>query len=291
MFVTVLYATQHPRQVKLGLSVPPGSPIIALREQLQADTGIPLNRMVLVEIQCTGFVRVFCDSHPMSSLTKDDNIYCIEIIATGSGCGDIKEKSTANNKDSKDIPLKGNAAPASDNSTNLTLIVANAKRLTPKDNDVQRFGTPFCIEVNRDISYTELQKKLLKEMQTILKADVFAFGTPTADMFKIRLQDPSADPDTYIEPNVSELCADKMIMNLPTSTQFLCTLLQVEHPLFTEMIDLALSVLPNDAGPTHVKLLLEWTEPDTFFCDTSDPFVEHESVSQLEVSRIYLQFQ
>lgn len=61
-------------------------------------------------------------------------------------------------------------------------------------------------------------------------------------------------------------------------------LLQVEHPLFTEMIDLALSVLPNDAGPPHVKLLLEWTEPDTFFCDMSDPFVEHESVSQLEVS-------
>lgn len=198
VFVSVLYATQHPRQVKLGLSVPPGSPIIALREQLQADTGIPLDRMVLVEIQGTGFVRVFCDSHPMSSLTKDDNIYCIEILATNN-----KVKSTANNKDSKDIPLKGNAAPASDTSTNLTLIVANAKRLTPKDNDVQRFGTPFCIQVNRDISYTELQKKLLREMQTILKADVFAFSTPTADMFKIRLQDPSADPDTYIEPSVS----------------------------------------------------------------------------------------
>lgn len=61
---------------------------------------------------------------------------------------------------------------------------------------------------------------------------------------------------------------------------FLC---QVEHPLFTEMIDSALSVLPVDAGPQHVKLLLEWNEPDEFFCDTSDAFVEHESVSQLQV--------
>lgn len=50
------------------------------------------------------------------------------------------------------------------------------------------------------------------------------------------------------------------------------------------MIDLALSVLPNDAGPQHVKLLLEWKEPEKFFCDTSDPSVEHESVSQLQVS-------
>lgn len=49
------------------------------------------------------------------------------------------------------------------------------------------------------------------------------------------------------------------------------------------MIDLALSVLPVDAGPQHVKLLLEWNEPDEFFCDTSDAFVEHESVSQLQV--------
>lgn len=52
------------------------------------------------------------------------------------------------------------------------------------------------------------------------------------------------------------------------------------------MIDLALSVLPVDSGPQHVKLLLEWNEPDEFFCDTSDVFVEHESVSQLQVSDI-----
>lgn len=49
------------------------------------------------------------------------------------------------------------------------------------------------------------------------------------------------------------------------------------------MVDLALSVLPVDAGPPHIKLLLEWKEPDKFFCDTSDTFVEHESVSQLKV--------
>lgn len=58
----------------------------------------------------------------------------------------------------------------------------------------------------------------------------------------------------------------------------------MEHPLFTEMIDSALSVLPVDAGPQHVKFLLEWQNPDEFFSDLSDPFVEHESVSQLKVS-------
>lgn len=216
VFVTVLYAKQHPRQVKLGLSVPLGSPIVALREQLQADTGIPLDRMVLTEIQETGFVRVFCDSQPISMLTTEDSIYCIETVddevnkaksttitatatattatstATATAAATTTSKVTATNDDT---------------TTKLTLLLINVKRLSPKDNDVQRFSTPFCVQVNRDISYTELQKTLLKEMRAILKSDVFTYSTPTTDMFKIRLQDPSADPDTYIESNVSSLSA------------------------------------------------------------------------------------
>lgn len=53
--------------------------------------------------------------------------------------------------------------------------------------------------------------------------------------------------------------------------------------MFTEMIDLALSVLPTDVGPAHVKLVLEWSEPEKYFCDMTDAFVEHESVSQFKV--------
>lgn len=73
----------------------------------------------------------------------------------------------------------------------------------------------------------------------------------------MRLQDPSCDADAFLEATV-------------------------EHPLFTEMIDLALSVLPSDAGPAHVKLLIEWVNPERFFSDMTDPFVEHESVSQMK---------
>ncbi len=60
-------------------------------------------------------------------------------------------------------------------------------------------------------------------------------------------------------------------------------IVQVEHPLFTEMIDLALAILPADGGPPHIKLLLEWSEPEKYFSDLTDPFVEHESVSQMKV--------
>lgn len=53
------------------------------------------------------------------------------------------------------------------------------------------------------------------------------------------------------------------------------------------MIDLALAILPSDGGPPHVKLLLEWPEPEKYFSDMTDPFVEHESVSQMKVVGLF----
>uniref|UniRef100_A0AAG5DAL7 ubiquitinyl hydrolase 1 n=1 Tax=Anopheles atroparvus TaxID=41427 RepID=A0AAG5DAL7_ANOAO len=236
VLVKVIYSSQQPKQVKLGLGIPHGSPVLALREQLHADTGIALDRMILAEICDSGFNRVFCDTHLMSSVRENDPLYCIECPAEVS----VRQQDTASG-------------------TKIFLLLCNAKRVlsvSSANATVKRFGTPFCLVVNRDISYSELQKLLLKEMSGILRSEVFTFATPAQNLFRLRLQDPSCDPDTYLEATV-------------------------EHPLFTEMIDLALSVLPSDAGPAHVKLLLEWTEPERFFGDMSDPFVEHESVCQM----------
>lgn len=46
----MLYNSQQPRQVRLGVSIPLGSSIAALREILQEDTGIPISRLLLIEI-------------------------------------------------------------------------------------------------------------------------------------------------------------------------------------------------------------------------------------------------
>lgn len=111
------------------------------------------------------------------------------------------------------------------------------------------------MKINRDVSFSEFQKALLKQMSAILKPEVFSYSTPISEMFKIHLSEPSADPGTYLES-------------------------KFEHPLLTEMIDLALSVQPSDSGPLHIKLSLEWTEPEKYFNDMQDHFVEHESVSE-----------
>lgn len=231
IFVTVRYAAQHPRQVKIGIGVPAGAPVSSLRAQLHTDTGIPADRMVLVELTAdAGFGRVLADSYPLGSLGR--SVYCLETPTT---------------------------PPTEDANCDslLTLLIANAK---VADGKTELFGTPFCVQIRRDVTHRELQKRLLKEMQTVLKPEVFAYTVQPSDMFRMRLQDPSADDDAYMEA-------------------------RVEHPLFMEMIDLALVVLCADAGPPHVKLLLEWREPERFFSDMSDDCVEHESVSQFQVGQ------
>jgi ubiquitin carboxyl-terminal hydrolase 31 len=110
------------------------------------------------------------------------------------------------------------------------------------------------MKINRDVSFVELQKALLKQMSSVLKPETFSYSTPLNEMFKIHLQEPSADPNTYLES-------------------------KFEHPLMTEMIDLALSVHPSDSGPAHIKLSLEWTDPEKHFSNMEDSFVDHESVN------------
>ncbi|XP_011196301.2 ubiquitin carboxyl-terminal hydrolase 31 isoform X2 [Zeugodacus cucurbitae] len=306
IFVTVVYLKRDPRQVKIGISVPTGSPIVALREQLQADTGIQGKHMVLVDISKEGFTRVFYDSQPVATLSGIETIYCIEVpeakIASLTGTTtpakvdtekcDTSRSSNPNSNQSTEKNaattevIKNNSTGSTANATTngaknttnssstanttneLLLLVANVhKRKTDIENkktpngdssqthSVERFGMPFSLLTTRDCSYVDLQKRLLREMTPLLKPEVFSSAKPISDMFQMRLQDPSADPDTYLH--------------------------NVEHPLLTEMIDLALSVLSAEAGPPHIKLLLEWTEPDEYFVDLSDTVVEDESVARL----------
>jgi ubiquitin carboxyl-terminal hydrolase 31 len=219
--VDVVYDVKSPKQVRMSLNIPQGSSVLALREQLHTDTKIDMKRMILTECSSSGFGRLFCDSHPLSNIEKDDRVMCIEL-------------------------------PEKMEDSQVAICFVNVHRSEEKSN---RFGSLFCMKLNRDVSFAELQKALLKQMSNVLKPETFSYSTPLNEMFKIHLQEPSADPNTYLES-------------------------KFEHPLMTEMIDLALSVHPSDSGPAHIKLCLEWTEPEKFFSDMKENFVEDESISK-----------
>jgi len=57
LFVSVVYLSQQPRQVRIGLSLPVDAELKDLRDQLASDTGISEPFMLLTEIDDTGFVR------------------------------------------------------------------------------------------------------------------------------------------------------------------------------------------------------------------------------------------
>ena len=82
IIVKVLHQTKQPKQVQMGFGIPHGSSIVALREQLEQDTTIDVKKMIITEINSTGFGRIFCDSHAMSSVIspvdEESQIYCIE---------------------------------------------------------------------------------------------------------------------------------------------------------------------------------------------------------------------
>ncbi|KAK9888287.1 hypothetical protein WA026_000549 [Henosepilachna vigintioctopunctata] len=129
-----------------------------------------------------------------------------------------------------------------------------------ENGSLKRFGSPYCMQVSRETSYEDLQKLILKEMASILHDDVLTCSQPKT-IYKIRIPDPACDESEapcYLE---SEL----------------------EHPLFMEALDQALALCNEDAGPPHVKLVLEWDEQakQNIIADDTDIVEEHFSVMHL----------
>lgn len=57
LYINVLYTSQQPRQVRIGVSVNQAANIKELREILSSDTGIDENYLLLTEVHDEGFHR------------------------------------------------------------------------------------------------------------------------------------------------------------------------------------------------------------------------------------------
>lgn len=63
----------------------------------------------------------------------------------------------------------------------------------------------------------------------------------------------------------------------------------MEHPLFMEAVDQALALCSHESGPTHVKLMLEWTLEckEMLIADDKDVVEKHSSVQILRNQALY----
>ncbi|KAL7300267.1 hypothetical protein TKK_0006903 [Trichogramma kaykai] len=162
LYVNVLYTSQQPRQVKIGVSVAQTANVKELRGILASDTGIDENHMLLTEVHDEGFHRTFSDCQPLSVITENDPLYCVELPQ-------LKEPS---------------------DQAYVLLVWIN---VLVKGDLRQRFGSPYTMQVSRETSYVDLQKLLLKEMHTTLVDDVLTSGQEPG-LFNIRVADPASTP-------------------------------------------------------------------------------------------------
>ncbi|XP_018057947.1 PREDICTED: ubiquitin carboxyl-terminal hydrolase 31-like [Atta colombica] len=162
LYVNVLYTSQQPRQVKIGVSVNQAANVRELREILASDTGVDENHMLLTEIHEEGFHRTFSDCQPLSVIMENDPLYCIELPQ-------LKEP------------------------TEQAYILLVWINVLVKGDLKQRFGSPYTMQVSRETSYEDLQKLLLKEMHSTLADDVLT-TSQSPGLFNIRVADPAATP-------------------------------------------------------------------------------------------------
>ncbi|XP_046687416.1 ubiquitin carboxyl-terminal hydrolase 43 [Homalodisca vitripennis] len=177
VIVTVLYTSQQPRQVKLGLSVPLHADVRDLRELLASDTRISEQHMLITEIDDAGFHRTFSDKQPVSIIKHTDPIYCLELPQ-------LKEAN-------------------SDSGEYLLLCWINV--LILPDGLCTRFSSPFTMQVCRETSYRDLQKLLLKEMAWTLHDDILT-SDQAVPLFRVRVCDAGgeagAGDHSYLDPAV-----------------------------------------------------------------------------------------
>ena len=97
-----------------------------------------------------------------------------------------------------------------------------------------RFGSPYTIQVSREVLYQDLQKLLMKEMASILHDDIL-ISHQKVPLFKIRVVD-GLEGANYLDANV-------------------------DLPMYTEAIEQAIGLCTIDEVVPHVKLVLEWDAP------------------------------
>ena len=203
---------------------------------LSRDTGIERSQILLTEIDDLTFHRTFKDSDSVTVINSKPNtscqLFCIEIL---------KHKEATE-----------------DDGAYVLLTWINVLKEGPIE---KRFGSPYTIQVSREILYTDLQKLLMKEMSPILHDDIL-ISNQKVPLFNIRILDGlDQESANYLDS-------------------------KVDLPMYTLSIEQAVNLCSVEGIAPHVKLALEWDAPakSQIIADDRDFVEEHASVKQVAKS-------
>ncbi|KAM4024963.1 ubiquitin carboxyl-terminal hydrolase 31 [Anomaloglossus baeobatrachus] len=260
LYVTVVYQGKCSHCMRIGVAIPLSGNVVRLREAISMETKIPTDQIVITEMYFDGFHRSFSDTDDLDTIQESDCIFAFETPEIFTSDGIIGQRGVCVNNNQNYIrngidPHR--SSHYSSSSTRLSMnrfgigdrIVILVCNRSYSGQHGKRFGQPFVLQLERNITWDVLQKEILEKMQYSLRPSVCVQVCP----FSLRVV--TAVGITYLLP-------------------------QEEKPLCHPTVERALKSC-GIGGAAHVKLVVEWDREtkEYLFGNTEEEYVpDSESV-------------
>ncbi|KAM5152589.1 ubiquitin carboxyl-terminal hydrolase 31 [Mantella aurantiaca] len=260
LYVTVVYQGKCSHCMRIGVAVPLSGNVVRLREAISMETKIPTDQIVITEMYFDGFHRSFSDTDDLDTIHESDCIFAFEtpeifpsegILGQRGVCVNNNQNYVRNGIDHNRSPhFSSGSARLPVNRFGITdrIVILVCNRAYSGQHG-KRFGQPFVLYLERNVTWDVLQKEILEKMQYSLRPSVCVQVCP----FSLRVV--TAVGITYLLP-------------------------QEEKPLCHPTVERALKSC-GLGGAAHVKLVVEWDREtkEYLFGNTEEEYVpDSESV-------------
>uniref|UniRef100_A0A8C5R6C2 ubiquitinyl hydrolase 1 n=1 Tax=Leptobrachium leishanense TaxID=445787 RepID=A0A8C5R6C2_9ANUR len=260
LYVTVVYQGKCSHCMRIGVAVPLSGNVVRLREAISMETKIPADQIVITEMYFDGFHRSFSDQEDLDTVHESDCIFAFETPEVFPSEGILSQRGICVNNNQNYIRNGTDQHRSSHYSSGSGRLPMNRQVVTDKivllvcnraysGQHGKRFGQPFVLHLDRNITWDVLQKEILEKMQYSLRPSVCVQVCP----FSLRVV--TAVGITYLLP-------------------------QEEKPLCHPTVERALKSC-GVGGAAHVKMVVEWDREtkEYLFGSTEEEYVpDSESV-------------
>ncbi|KAM4631526.1 ubiquitin carboxyl-terminal hydrolase 31 [Discoglossus pictus] len=260
LYVTVVYQGKCSHCMRIGVAIPLSGNVVRLREAISMETKIPTEQAIITEMYFDGFHRSFSDTDDLDTIHESDCLFAFEtpeifqsegILSQRGICVNNNQNYIRNGTDPHRSPLysSGSVRLSTNRSLSNDRIVLLVCNRAYSGQHGKRFGQPFVLHLERNITWDVLQKEILEKMQYSLRPSVCVQVCP----FTLRVV--TAVGITYLLP-------------------------QEEKPLCHPTVERALKSC-GPGGAAHVKMVVEWDREtkEYLFGNTEEEYVpDSESV-------------
>ncbi|KAM5272879.1 ubiquitin carboxyl-terminal hydrolase 43 isoform 2-T2 [Ctenodactylus gundi] len=224
--VTLVFPSLSQQFLRVGLAVPILSTVAALRKMAAEEGGVRPDEVILVELYPNGFQRSFFDEDDLNIIGEGDNVYAFQVpLSAGQG---TRSAHLPGLPMSPCLAARNGPRPSLPLSSQNPVIILLCNMVGSGQQAI-RFGPPFLIREDRNISWAQLQQCILSKARCLMRSEAPAKNLES--LFSIRVVGLSL-ACSYLSPHDS-------------------------LPLSHWAVDRALH-LWRPGGPPHIKLAVEW---------------------------------